>query len=231
MFQINFNKHHHGLCLGQEICHWQARWQSGRDGALCQGQELWTGFVSSPGCSYARGTLPLSSQHLLLFIVTRWSLTEANEHPRHKKEGTLTTSPACYHLSLPKLQGHSCHRCEPYSNSMPHNGKRTEPEQRERKEAGQGQLCVGHLSLDEDQVVGSSLRISFEFHSSENQWASLAFSLVKTFCAKWYLSFFWVSSWTEPTLHKYQSTGLRSNPVMEKSRWLLWKWRVDLQER
>lgn len=25
VFQINFNERHCGLCLGQEICHWQAR--------------------------------------------------------------------------------------------------------------------------------------------------------------------------------------------------------------
>lgn len=40
-------------------------------GALCRGQEPRVGFVSSPGCSHACGTLPLSSWHSLLPIVTQ----------------------------------------------------------------------------------------------------------------------------------------------------------------
>lgn len=71
--------------------------------ALRCGQELRAGFVSSPGCSNARGTLSLNSWHLLVPIVTRPHPTDANQHPWHSKKDTPATSPICYPKSYPEL--------------------------------------------------------------------------------------------------------------------------------
>lgn len=88
-----------GLWLGQEICIGKLSWQSSSTRALCWGQELWASFVSRPGCSYAHGTLPLSSWHLLLPAVTGLHPMDANQYAWHRKKNTTATSPTCY----PKL--------------------------------------------------------------------------------------------------------------------------------
>lgn len=191
---------------------------------IVRGQELSIGFVSSPGCSYACGSLPLSSQHLLFFIVTCWYLIDTNGHPWHKKEGTLTTSPACYLFSHTKSQGHSCHKM--------------------------WTLFKLNITQWDENWGWTEAQKRIWTRSTVCEWSESSW---RPGCRLWLLNLilvqeFWkiielvwlspcsrcfVRNDTHPCLEFLAGenqcginiralTGLCSNPVMEKSRWLLW---------